>query len=171
MTVIKFCRFIIKQKRNLLELVRDQRPGLFSRPMAEFFDSSVAGHIRHSNDHFLKLASTGFAPGANVDYDNRERDLVAEGDIALAFHNLEVIDDSVKSLGESELTRDLTVKFMIDPSGESCSIPSTYSRELAFCSHHATHHLATVRLILETCGIVVDDGAGLANSTQKFRNS
>ena len=118
----------------------------------------------------------------SLDYDERSRGGAVETDIEAAAQacmlqrrivdslDLEVSPSAAARLWE----RPLAAVFLADAgTGVSYSVPTTFERELSFCAHHATHHLAMSRLMLESTGssVALDGSIGMANSTARHQKS
>ena len=87
-------------------------------------------------------------------------------DVVDVFNSLQASDDSVT-------TNPLTAYFNLSADSDAeIGLPSTVGRELGFCTHHAIHHLALVKIIaLQTLGLDEGDlphGFGRAPSTLLF---
>ena len=116
----------------------------------------------------------------SLDYDERSRGGAVETDIEAAAQacmlqrrivdSLEVSPSAAARLWE----RPLAAVFLADAgTGVSYSVPTTFERELSFCAHHATHHLAMSRLMLVSTGssVALDESIGMANSTARHQKS
>lgn len=153
--------------QKIILICRNVSKDDYVKPLPQFSNACVGSHIRHSLDHFNKILQSS----ENViDYDSRVRDVPWEKDPLLASA---VANECINMLqiGNS-FSKGCTVKFMSEAvSGKSYLVDSTIGRELAFAAHHGTHHLYTVRLMLEGLEYkIFDENFGVANSTINFKS-
>mmetsp|Transcript_22095 Transcript_22095/g.32197 ORF Transcript_22095/g.32197 Transcript_22095/m.32197 type:complete len:208 (+) Transcript_22095:73-696(+) len=169
----KYVENILQQKVRLLDTVTDID---YSRSHNAFFGSSIGGHIRHSLDHYTKLftcvENISTDKSSIVHYDSRNRQTPVENNRLVA---IEVIHDTIQRLRfilqRSSLESQVKVEFVGDPvKGHVFIADSTIARELAFVAHHGTHHLSTVKLMMERMGYSVSDDVGVAPSTANFKS-
>ena len=102
--------------------------------------------------------------GGILNYDQRERGNPVETCREHALLEIITLDEKLESLSENAaiVDRDVTVSFSMSSSSEDgdgfTPFSSSLSRELAFASHHAMHHLAMMKVIatlpLEKGGVV-----------------
>ncbi|KAF9133622.1 hypothetical protein BGW39_009350 [Mortierella sp. 14UC] len=134
----------------------------------------------------------------SVDYDKRSREVPMESDIDYAIEELESIqhrlERHVVSLNKdsshkqqngaartstteqdapmpNDLLQPVTLMATIDPIKGPVSFQSTFGRELWFCSLHAVHHFAMIKVICAEFGMALTEGFGVAPSTLKSRMS
>jgi hypothetical protein len=83
--------------------------------------------------------------------------------------NQKSIDDLLPLITDLNLARPALVEFVADPqTGERVVFKSTIGREISFASHHSTHHISMIRMLMETMGYSLPSDFGLANSTILF---
>jgi hypothetical protein len=140
--------------------------------------ASIGQHFRHSLDHIERAAAAaavvimigqgsinngGQKVVSMIHYDIRSRDTPDETDWNAAKTRIEAIDDKLHNLtldGAAALdnnTDDQYVNGFVDacfylnggPEAEEVALPSTVARELGFAAHHAIHHMAMVRIIVQ----------------------
>ncbi|KAG9070039.1 hypothetical protein KI688_009369 [Linnemannia hyalina] len=131
----------------------------------------------------------------SVDYDKRSREVPMESDIDYAIGELESLqvrlerhvasmnlDSSQKHHNgttattseqdiamPNDLLQPVTLFATIDPTKGPVSFQSTFGRELWFCSLHAVHHFAMIKVICAEFGMPLTEGFGVAPSTLKSR--
>ncbi|KAG0298358.1 hypothetical protein BGZ96_000072 [Linnemannia gamsii] len=132
----------------------------------------------------------------SVDYDKRSREVPMESDIDYAIEELESLQIRLKrhvasvNLDSSDkqqngtpaaatleqdipmpndLLQPVTLMATIDPTKGPVSFQSTFGRELWFCSLHAVHHFAMIKVICAEFGMPLTEGFGVAPSTLKSR--
>jgi hypothetical protein len=141
--------------------------GLYGIKLDEPFSASVGGHYRHVLDHFLCLAA-GLVSGT-VDYDQRERSRELETNRLYAEHMTQMLAQSMRTLTSDQLDEECQVAYTVGYSGTGKQyIPSTFTRELAFCVSHAVHHFAIIRLICAQLNVATTPELGVAPSTLKY---
>jgi hypothetical protein len=81
--------------------------------------------------------------------------------------------DQVKSLSDTALTLPVQANFVLSAEGEQAALPSTLGRELGFCTHHAIHHNALIKVIATWMKIEkqLPKGFGLAPSTAHYNKT
>ncbi|KAK3835960.1 MAG: hypothetical protein JOS17DRAFT_735616 [Linnemannia elongata] len=136
----------------------------------------------------------------SVDYDKRSREVPMESDIDYAIEELESLQfrlerhissknlDSTQkqqngttattaTTSEQDITmpndllQPVTLLATIDPTKGPVSFQTTFGRELWFCSLHAVHHFAMIKVICAEFGMPLTEGFGVAPSTLKGRMS
>lgn len=174
---------ILLQKVGLMEVLTSHhgpdRAHQLYRIVCPVVKATMGQHMRHSLDH-VERALNFYEP--QIHYDLRERDTPEEQDwnlmearILKIQRQLEFVSGTIEE--ETVLNRQVHACFMLsgDSDNEFC-IPSTAGRELAFAAHHATHHLALIKIIAtgEVGGLKDSDlpsNFGRAPSTVNFERS
>ncbi|KAF9087788.1 hypothetical protein BGX23_007862 [Mortierella sp. AD031] len=133
----------------------------------------------------------------SVDYDKRSREVPMESDIDYAIEELQGLQSRlerhVATLDTfnkqqngaattpttaptqqgppvpNDLLQPVTLLATIDPIRGPVSFQSTFGRELWFCSLHAVHHFAMIKVICAEFGMPLTEGFGVAPSTLKNR--
>jgi hypothetical protein len=136
--------------------------------------ASIGQHIRHSMDHVeLAVKAGSNLPHENsapeIHYDLRIRGGVDEHDMEAAkvriqnlMRVLEKLQDSDDVNGNKVGHRNVSAQFMLSgQDGVEYALPSTVARELGFVAHHAIHHLAMAKVIVQV-------SAGLQNNDLPF---
>lgn len=126
--------------------------------------ASVGQHVRHTLEFYLRL----FEDGAEVNYDNRKRDILIE---SASNHAVVVIDEIIQSL--QDLNHDYAITLKADfpsVSGQSVSVSSSLSRELLYVLEHAIHHMALIRILIkdQDSSFELPDSFGVAYSTLAY---
>ena len=140
--------------------------GLYCKPVASFYGSSVGGHLRHCIEHYLSFLS-GMESG-KVDYDDRKREERLEILTAEASGVLVEITNAFNSLLEGEPPVGVLVK--MDCGGDEIEWqPSTTGRELQFLVSHTVHHFAMIGGICRALEVEMGENFGVAPSTLRHR--
>jgi len=125
----------------------------------------VGSHVRHSLNHYQSLISA-VERNSVTNYDDRQRNTDIETDKVAAMTELDVIVAKVPTLHLEDL---VIMKFYGDASinFEPYSVHSNIGRELSFVTHHAVHHLAMIKLIMNNMSYTTSEQVGIAMSTLK----
>jgi len=124
--------------------------------------SSLGSHVRHVLDR-ANCVVNGFATG-KIDYDKRRRDESLDNDPKLCLKEFDRIFEEIENF-DGGLKSEVEVCESINDDGLKASLKSTYERELLDIILHCTHHLATIKFIVEKSGIEVDKDFGKNVST------
>lgn len=167
---------ILDQHKRVLLMLRDNDD--YVRRNEQIFNSSIAAHTRHNLDHFRKLLDPFQYKQKDynneeetlplVDYDTRVRDSPIELDMKEALNEIHRLVNLVDGVN---LNKNLSIKFATlfrEKEMSSFQVTSYVGRELAFVSHHAIHHLASIKLILATLDYIDKNSIkdiGIAPST------
>ena len=178
-------RSVLDDKVKLLEFI-DQ--DTYVQKDNKFYGASISSHIRHSLDHFKYVLTVTMNQQHNnladkhdhkdclhhhkLTYDIRTRGGEVEKDLKVALKEtlgMRVVVDAI-NVHSGVWDEQVNTEFIANSStGESYTATSSFERELSFVAHHATHHLAMVRVMLAARGInLVSTSFGVANSTRVY---
>ena len=148
---------------ELSHVIGQLNPVDFSKPLPVLSNSTIGQHTRHSIEMFQCLLK-GYDSG-EFSYDNRERNLLLETDIAFAQHHLKMICSEINLPNKS-----LTSTYNL---GESIvQVETNFFRELVFNLEHCIHHNALIRIGVNTISnIAMSEHFGVAPSTMEYRKS
>jgi len=153
-----------------LGLLFELRDHTFSRTAGAPFNASIGQHYRHVLEHFHSLIR-GQRVG-EINYDARERNARIESEVTYASIATCDVLRALKRYTTETLARECKV---VNSVGYSADVPSKFdsyvSRELAYCTGHAIHHYAIIRLICHEIGISVPPEFGVAPSTLRHLSS
>lgn len=141
----------------------------YTRASARLFNSTIGQHVRHSVDHFVAVADS--LDGAVINYDKRQRETPIEHDCATARDAIRALAARLEILTGDELAAPVRVRIMISSEGNEAELGSTFGRELAFATHHATHHFAMIASLAGEMDLAVPEGFGKAPSTVHHQRS
>ena len=130
-------------------------------------DDSIGAHLRHCLD-FIVCFLRGLEKGV-VDYDRRDRDSRIASDPEAFRVALSRALESLGRLERSQAERPLRVRMTADSAGAQSNCSSSVERELIFLAGHSLHHLAIVRLLAESRGVLVSGDLTTAFSTALHR--
>jgi hypothetical protein len=133
-----------------------------------FHGGTIGQHMRHILEFYICLFEG--AHQTKVDYNSRKRNLVLSDQINAAKAVLEYIDTTVKHLYEHQGLQ-IVNEFSNETDEDRGQYFSSIGRELQYAFDHAVHHLAIIRMGIETAlpHIEVDPELGIAPSTLKYR--
>ncbi|KAG0043883.1 hypothetical protein BGZ83_010939 [Gryganskiella cystojenkinii] len=182
-------------EEGLVVLRPCKKSEMYTKPSLLACKGTIGKHVRHLHDHYRLLFSTyppaqGLARDSewSVDYDKRSREVPMETDIEYAIQELERLQylleryqdptsASHNSNGSNrkgsdntfptDLSQLITLQATIDPTHAPVGFQTTFGRELWFCSLHAVHHFAMIKVICSEFGMPLKDGFGFAPSTLK----
>jgi hypothetical protein len=169
-------RNILSQQGFILETISDED---YVKHHPFYLGSSVGGHVRHVLDHWSKLMNHDYAissteaKGDAIDYDSRERNTEIETNRLVALKiNERILHQLNSALLHRTPDTPLQVMFLGDSqSGVRYTVDSTFGRELSFVAHHATHHLSTIKLLMQTMSYEsLPTTIGMAHSTIQYWN-
>ena len=153
---------------NALEQLRDLTCQLtedeYKSPLRVLSGSSIGKHLRHVVE-FYECLLDGLLTGS-VDYEKRPRNLRLETEP-------EVAQQAIASLGGRLATLEqdaaLTLRMTLGDSALGIAIPTTFYRELAYNIEHCVHHLALVRIGVESScpHLRLPETFGVAHSTTR----
>jgi hypothetical protein len=165
-------RSILSQQAFILETISDDD---YVKHHPFYLGSSVGGHVRHVLDHWSKLMNHDYAISSTdaIDYDSRERNTEIETNRLVALGiNEKILHQLDSALQHRRPETPLQVMFLGDSkSGIRYTVDTTFGRELSFVSHHATHHLSTIKLLMQTMSYdSLPTTIGMAHSTIQYWN-
>lgn len=154
--------------RQLTEVLIKLQDGDYTVQLPVLGGATLGQHFRHILDFYFSLLRD--LPSATIDYGCRERNPRIEQERSFAMASLQQIGDRVEGLEES---RPLTVRadFSDDPSVSRPLVTSSVGRELMYAYDHALHHLAIIRIGIQTLrpDLRLGEKIGVAPSTLKFQ--
>lgn len=126
---------------------------------------SIGSHTRHIIEMLL-CATQGYN-NDNVDYVNRNRNLLLESDKDFALFTLESLENEVNK-------PDKYLKMITENIGDfadNLPVFTTYFREIIYNTEHTIHHLALIKVALIEMKLnnFIDGNFGMAYSTIKYK--
>lgn len=158
-------KHLIRQINQLLEKLDEPS---FSKPLNVYNGSSIGQHFRHIFD-FYQCLTSDLSRGL-IDYAKRERDPSIERYPAYAIEAFSKIEEAIELIDEY-MEINVLADFSFDTSATRPSVKSTLGRELMFAHDHAVHHIAIIKMGIQTAfpEILVEENLGIAPSTHKYR--
>jgi hypothetical protein len=134
-------------------------------PLDILHHNSIGKHVRHVVEFFecLDLGNTFLV----VDYDDRQRNLRLENDIAFALQRIAELQVEIPMYEEKMLT--LLANYGNGPQ----KVMTTTFRELVYNIEHCVHHLAIIKIGVEAQfpHVNLSENLGVAWSTQQFQKA
>jgi hypothetical protein len=156
---------IVQQIKDILTQIEAE---LYRSPLELYNGSSIGQHFRHIYDFFQCLSKGVHAEV--VDYAQRDRDLEIEQNPLFA---LAAFEQKMTYLLTLEEQMPIRVRADLSPTSDAFrpEYPSSIGREITFVHDHAVHHLAMIKIGLqsEAPQLLRDKNFGVAPSTIKFR--
>ena len=159
-------RMVLTQHQDILEAISQED---YIKTLDNFFAASIGKHLRHSRSHFENVLDIHSIEGAAkpivLQYDERSRGGAIETDKSAALKFQSHLVYLLDNFPMEKTTANIHVEFKGIPP-HSYTMPSSWDRELSFVTHHAVHHLSTMKLMLNELGYKsLDKNIGLASST------
>jgi len=140
----------------------------YSKPLEIFNGATIGQHVRHTLEFFICLFDA--RNDGIINYDKRNRDEVIETDKKFACA---IISSIMEFLNKSE--DDFLVEFEADYSfsgNSNLKMPSSFYRELSYNIEHAIHHMALLKIGVQSSlqYIKLPDHFGVASSTVRYQS-
>lgn len=169
--IAKNAHVILHQKDLILKAISNND---YIRKHPQFRGGSVGGHIRHSLDHFSKIifCTPNSLVVPVIDYDTRERNTEIETNCTIALKQVQRLLVEIENVSKLKSDLPIVIEHICDShTGVRQQMVSTFGRELMFVSHHALHHMFTVRLMMEAMSYSLNiSDIGIANSTIRYES-
>lgn len=132
-------------------------------------DNSIGRHVRHIMEFFDILIHEN--KQGKISYDKRLRSPIHESEAEAALQKLEELIE-----GLDQLNVDFAVVVEVkygDDSNEITQLTSSVARELAYNIEHAIHHMAIIKMAVQTVfpRVKLTDDFGVAYSTIRYGKS
>jgi uncharacterized damage-inducible protein DinB len=141
----------------------------FSAELDILNGNTIGKHVRHILEFFGLLVS-GAADGV-INYDNRKHDPRFETDTSAVLHRIEELHQLIDAV---TLGDDLFLEVSYAQSNaDTIKIKSSLDRELAYNIEHAIHHMAIIKIAVQTIfpSIKLAENFGVAYSTIRYQKS
>lgn len=162
--MIPYCKHNLQEIKQLIASVNIEQ---YTHASGLLSGATIGQHIRHILEFYLCLIN-GSKLG-KVNYDQRERDLKLETDLAFAIYTIDKIcRNLILSNNESEIVLEGNYS---SNEGESITIKTTFKRELAYCLEHSIHHQALLKIGLMEQHIehLISEDFGVAPATIRYK--
>lgn len=146
-------------------LLSDLNNDDYSKSLTMLSDNTVGKHVRHIIEMYHCLINT--YDNGTVDYDKRERNSTIEIDSSVAIENLLQILQTISNKEDKALLLNSYYDFYATAPE---TIQTTFHRELAYALEHCIHHMAIIRIAVESNFpyLKVAPTFGVATSTLRY---
>ncbi len=154
--------------RTLDSLIAQLSEPEYAQPLKVLSGSSIGKHVRHLLE-FYDCLFGGMAAG-KINYDTRQRNLRLETDKEFARITIQTVREQIQAITDDVL---LQLQVCTEPDNRMVSVPTTLYRELVYNIEHCTHHLALIRIAVETsfADVVLSEQFGVAYSTIHYKQT
>ncbi len=163
MSSLKAC-CINQLQTQVLPILKNLDKKAYTQRLDILSGVSIGQHLRHTIEFFQCLIRT---KNGVVNYDLRLRNPLIENDIDYSIEAVETICDA--------LNNDLPIISVLETEvdGVFFKIKTSLERELNYMIEHIVHHLAIIKIALQTCfeEIHLPKNFGVAQSTIKYQNA
>jgi hypothetical protein len=158
---------VLAQGIGLLESLSNEN---YRVRLGQPHSASVGGHYRHVLDHLLCLQA-GLMSG-QVNYDLRNRDPRLQQDREYAIEVSTRLASAFSGISAEKSEEPVAVAYAVNYASPGLEwLTSTVGRELAFCTGHAIHHYAIIRLLCAEFDTKLPEHFGVAPSTLRHRQA
>ena len=157
---------ILNQISNLTDQLSDDE---YSAELDLLNGNTIGKHVRHIVEFFDLLVS-GSDSGL-INYDRRKRELSFESDTMSVMKKIQLLNDGLERL-QTENEAILEVSYG-ETDEDTVQIKSSIERELAYNIEHAIHHMAIIKIAVQTVfpTVQVAKDFGVAYSTVRFQGT
>lgn len=157
---------ILDQLKALIEELSTEN---FVSQVSVLNNSTVGQHVRHTVE-FFKCMTDGVPLGI-VNYDKRNHDKSMEVDRSIALQCIIDMKEGITALNEQDILQ-LEVNYGFDEATTSI-MPTNVARELAYNIEHAVHHMAIIKIGVQSVrpDILLPRDFGVAVSTIRYQES
>jgi len=140
----------------------------YTHPVLLFKGATLGQHFRHILDFYNCLVEGALL--GNLDYSKRARNPLMETQIEIAKDAFNMLCTKIENLNDDQAVEVLT-DFSTSDDDDRVSVNSSIGRELMYAYDHAVHHLAIIRMGIQTVfpDVRIDDRVGVAPSTVKYK--
>jgi len=152
--------------QQIHDLLNQLDGAAYAKPIDLFKGGTLGQHFRHILDFYNCLVAGALF--GEIDYAKRARNPLMETNIEVAKDSFQSILNKLMKLSEDQKLKIVT-DFSIDENGERSIVMSSVGRELMYAYDHAIHHLAIIRMGIQTAfpEVVFSESLGVAPSTVK----
>lgn len=129
--------------------------------------NTIGKHVRHVVE-FFDLLISGSADGI-INYDKRKHELIYETDTTVTLDKLRYLAKEIEGLASGKEVI-LEVSYT-DSDQDSVKIKSSLEREIAYNIEHAIHHMAIIKIAVQTIfpNVILPENFGVAYSTVRYQ--
>ncbi len=158
-------QLLLAELRQLLELISNSSPRLYSENHPLLNSTSLGGHIRHLLEHY-QIFFKAFQNQTPIDYDHRPRCHQCQNCIENAQLVIDDILHDLKAMPQQD--ESVAVSIITNPALSDMVSQSSLLREMQFLQSHTVHHLAIIGIVLRQEGISLAGDMTKAPSTVQY---
>ncbi len=150
-------------------VVSQLKAGEYETSLELLSDNSIGKHVRHVLEFFdLLLHSKN---QESINYDTRKHDLLIETSKNTCLKKIDELTSALKEIKEDR-TIDLEVSYSTH-SEKPIAVHTSINRELAYNIEHAIHHMAIIKIAINTVfpHVTLPEGFGVAYSTIRYQKT
>jgi len=154
---------------QLIQLTQQLTDSEYSAELELLHGNSIGKHIRHVLE-FFDILIAGSCSGI-INYDGRKHQLLFEKNRQSALEKLSYLSSE---LSKVDCKREVALEVSYsDDEDKAQRIGSTIERELVYNIEHAIHHMAIIKIAIQTVypAITLEKNFGVAYSTIRYQNS
>jgi len=154
---------------QIIDLTNQLSEAEYSAELDLLNGNSIGKHVRHVIEFFEILVS-GSANGL-INYDKRVHEPLYETDTKAAMEKIQFLLKGVDAISSNEELI-LEVSYS-DTDEDAVKIKSSIERELAYNIEHSIHHLAIIKIAVQTIfpNVKLIKNFGVAYSTVRYQRS
>ena len=154
---------------QVFELTQQLNDAEYTSELSLLNGNTIGKHVRHILEFFGILIDG--VPEGTINYDKRKHEPLFETDTEATLKRIELLMDQIGRLntaGEIFLEVSYTRK-----GADTIKIKSSIERELAYNIEHAIHHMAIIKIAIQTVfpNVRVAENFGVAYSTVRYQKS
>lgn len=130
---------------QMLDVLQKLSPSQYTQKQETFHGTSLGEHFRHIYEFQECLLS--HIEGETLCYDDRKRCLDLQTSVVMISDKFRVMKELLVRVARQNY--ELEVKHFLGSAGE-CYVKSSFHRELLFVFDHTIHHIAIIRIGIES---------------------
>lgn len=153
--------------RQIYDLTAQMSDTEYTAALELLNGNTIGKHVRHIMEFFDLLISGCFS--GVINYDRRKHDEQLETSTKAAMQKIEQLKSSISALSlEEEIILEVSYA---NNDEEKETIKSSVGRELAYNIEHAIHHMAIIKIAIQTVfpKVKLADHFGVAYSTVRYQ--
>ena len=172
----KFFKIVMQLKdtgksilQQIFEMMSQLSADEYSAELELLNGNSIGKHVRHVLE-FFEILTKGAGIGL-INYDQRSHSPIFETDVKKTLIRVNQLKDEVAQLAMGkEVFLEVSYARSDD---EVVKIKSSVERELAYNIEHAIHHMAIMKIAIQTVfpNVTLPDNFGVAYSTVRYQQS
>ncbi|MDW5290166.1 DinB family protein [Formosa sp. PL04] len=153
---------------QLKELAKNLSDDQLSEPLNVLDNSTIGAHVRHVLEFYLCLFDCVHLKHLN--YDDRKRDKKVETSTEKCVLVIERLLNALNTY-QTDFELTLSADYSTDFTDQAVSVQTTFFRELLYNIEHLVHHLAIIKIGMQTLELeeTISDDFGISSSTIRNR--